>query len=109
MVGRERHRGGALQLGIGVYLRMTPKEARNLLSLRITSSASFEMITQTELAALRYGTEKAEAHHWQIGEDAMLGYRRVRQRQEMLYRLFKLKLYVMERWSSFAEQLLDII
>jgi hypothetical protein len=29
--------GGALQLGIGLYLRMTPKEARNLLSLRITS------------------------------------------------------------------------
>jgi hypothetical protein len=39
----------------------------------------------------------------------MLGYRRVRQCQEMLYRLFKLKPYVMERWSSFAEQLLDII
>jgi hypothetical protein len=61
------------------------------------------------LAALRYDTEKAEAHHWQIGEDAMLGYRRVRQCQEILYRLFKLKPCVMERWSSFAEQLLDII
>jgi hypothetical protein len=59
--------------------------------------------------ALRYGTEKTESHRWQIGEDAMLGYRRVRQCQEILYRLFKLKPYVMERWSLFAEQLLDII
>jgi hypothetical protein len=65
--------GGPLQLGIGLYLRMTPKEARN---------------------------------YWQIGEDAMLGYRRVR---IYIYRLFKLKPYVMERRSSFVEQLLDII
>jgi hypothetical protein len=73
------------------------------------SSASFDVITESELMALRYETEKAESHRWQIGEDAMLGYRRVRQCQEILYRLFKLKPYVMERWSLFAEQLLDII
>jgi hypothetical protein len=101
--------GESLQLGVGLYLRMNPKEARNLLSFRITSSASFDMITESELAALRYGTEKVEPHHWQLGDDAMLGYRRVRQCQEILYRLFKLKPYVMERWSFFAEQLLDII
>jgi hypothetical protein len=60
--------GESLPLGVGLYLRMNPKEARNLLSFRITSSASFDMITESELAALRYGTEKVDPHH-----DAMLG------------------------------------
>jgi hypothetical protein len=62
--------GESLPLGVGLYLRMNPKEARNLLSFRITSSASFDMITESELAALRHGTEKVEPHHWQIGDDA---------------------------------------
>jgi hypothetical protein len=39
----------------------------------------------------------------------MLGYRRVRQCQEILFRLFTLRTYVMEKWSFFAEQILDII
>jgi hypothetical protein len=39
----------------------------------------------------------------------MLGYCRVRQYQEILFRLFTLRPYVMEKWSFFAEQILDII
>jgi hypothetical protein len=58
---------------------------------------------------MRYGTDKTDAHRWLIGEDAMLGYCRVRQYQEILFRLFTLRPYVMEKWSFFAEQILDII
>jgi hypothetical protein len=101
--------GESLKLDTGLYLRMPPKEARNLLSLRITSSTSFDSITESELTAMQYGTNKMDAQRWLIGEDAMLGYRRVRQCQEILFRLFTLRPYVMEKWSFFAEQILDII
>jgi hypothetical protein len=71
--------GESLKLDTGLYLRMPPKEARNLLSLRITSSTSFDSITENELTAMQYETNKTDAHRWLIGEDAMLGYRRVRE------------------------------
>jgi hypothetical protein len=58
--GARSRPGDSLQLGIGLYLRMPPKEARNLLSLRITSSTSFDLISESELMAMRYGTDKAD-------------------------------------------------
>jgi hypothetical protein len=101
--------GAAIQLGIGLPLRMAPKEARNILSLRITSSLSFDTITDTELLAIRYGADKADMSRFHLGESARLAYRRVCNCQELLFRLFHLKPHVMAVWSAFAAQILDTI
>lgn len=101
--------GSAIQLGIGLLLRMAPKEARNFLSLRITSSISFDSVTDMELLAIRYGTDKADSSRFQLGECARLGYRRVCNCQELLFRLFHLKPHVMAVWSAFATEILDLI
>jgi hypothetical protein len=52
--------GATLQLGMGLLLRMTPKDATNLLSLRIMSSTCFDNVTVDELKSLRYGGEKSD-------------------------------------------------
>jgi hypothetical protein len=82
--------GSAIQLGIGLLLRISPKEARNILSLRITSSMSFDSATDMELLAIRYGTDKADSSRIQLGECAHLGYRRVCNCQELLLRHYGL-------------------
>ena len=101
--------GSAMQLGIGLPLRMSPKEARNILSLRITSSLSFDTVTESELLAIRYGSDKADMSRFYLGDSARLAYRRVCNCQELLFRLFHLKPHVMAVWSAFATQILDTI
>jgi hypothetical protein len=101
--------GSAMQLGIGLPLRMSPKEARNILSLRITSSLSFNTVTDTELLAIRYGSDKADMSRFHLGYSARLSYRCVCNCQELLFRLFDLKPHVMAVWSAFAAQILDTI
>jgi hypothetical protein len=101
--------GAMLKLGIGLLLRMTPKDARNLLSLRITSSTCFDAVTMDELKSLRCSGEKSDVLHFQLGECARLAYRRVCNCQEILFRLFELRPRVMEVWATFAAQILDII
>jgi hypothetical protein len=69
--------GSAIQLGIGLPLRISPKEARNILSLRITNSVSFDTVTDAELLALRYGSDKADLSRFQLdstqsGEDGRI-------------------------------------
>jgi hypothetical protein len=98
-----------LQLGIGLPLRMTPKDARNLLSLRITSSTCFKSVTEMELLSLRYGGDKGDVWRFQLGDCARLAYRRVCNCQEILFRLFRRKPRVMEVWSTFAAQILRVI
>jgi hypothetical protein len=101
--------GATLQLGMGLLLRMTPKDARNLLSLRITSSTCFDNVTVDELKSLRYGGEKSDVLHFQLGDCARLAYRRVCNCQEILFRLFHLRPRVMEVWANFAAQILGLI
>jgi hypothetical protein len=101
--------GSAIQLGIGLPLRISQKEARNILSLRITSSVSFDTVTDAELLALRIGSDKADLSRFQLGECARLAYRRVINCQELLFRLFHLKPHVMAVWTAFAAQILDTI
>ena len=101
--------GAGMQLGIGLLLRMNPKDARNILSLRITSSTSFDTVTESELLSLRYGGDKSDVSKFQLGDCARLAYRRVCNCQEILFRLFQLKPRVMAVWSAFAAQILDII
>jgi hypothetical protein len=101
--------GSAMQLGIVLPLRISPKEARNILSLRITSSLSFDTVTEAELLALRYGTDKGDVSRFRLGECARLAYRRVCNCQELLFRIFHLKPHVMHIWSGFAAQILYTI
>jgi hypothetical protein len=101
--------GSAMQLGVGLLLRMSPKDARNIMSLRITSSLSFDLATETELLALRYGSDMADMSRFLLGDSARLAYRRVCNCQELLFRLFHLKPHVMAVSSAFAAQILDAI
>jgi hypothetical protein len=48
--------GSAIQLG----LRISPKEARNILRLLITTSVSFDTVKDAESLALRCGSDKAD-------------------------------------------------